>query len=236
MAWWKRGALALACVGVLGSSAPADAAEFRLLELGGRNLKWGVPEFGKSTEIRFRVVTTPRDFPLGFNCPRIESPDSLLVRNRIPTARFAAALRAAFDLWEQAAGVRFQPAADERNVDLLIGAQAEPRGIAFTGLRYWTGSEGALSRLTAAAICLNPELAWEATPDGSLETYDLRRVLVHEIGHVLGLDHPGPEGQIMAFSYREDGAALGTGDIAGAVRLYGPPDPPDDAATGPIRP
>jgi predicted Zn-dependent protease len=46
---------------------------------------------------------------------------------------------------------------------------------------------------------------------------------MHEIGHALGLDHPEQRSQLMHFKYDESRTGLQAGDIAGAVKLYGPP-------------
>jgi hypothetical protein len=62
--------------------------------------------------------------------------------------------------------------------------------------------------------------------------YDLEAVLIHEVGHYLGLDHSGEPGSIMARSYcdgrepcplgTEELRTLGTDDIAAVCRLYPP--------------
>jgi len=54
------------------------------------------------------------------------------------------------------------------------------------------------------------------------KSYRLRYVLAHEIGHVLGLDHPSPSGELMSFEYSGRLEGLQPGDIAGIVALYGP--------------
>ena len=47
-------------------------------------------------------------------------------------------------------------------------------------------------------------------------------MLAHEIGHVIGLDHPGPTGALMGYRDQGDVDRLMAGDIAGSVALYGP--------------
>lgn len=56
---------------------------------------------------------------------------------------------------------------------------------------------------------------------GRLSHYDLRYALAHEIGHTIGLDHPGPSGQLMSFRYEERFHGLQPGNVAGLAALYG---------------
>ncbi len=63
---------------------------------------------------------------------------------------------------------------------------------------------------------------------------DVRRVALHELGHVLGLEHPNDAGQNVTAimnSRVSDIDALRADDIAGGQRLYGAPGfvPPNDA-------
>ena len=58
--------------------------------------------------------------------------------------------------------------------------------------------------------------------DGNLNVYDLRYTLMHEIGHAIGLDHPGSSGSIMGYRYDERVRQLQASDISAAQRLYGP--------------
>ena len=58
---------------------------------------------------------------------------------------------------------------------------------------------------------------------------DVQRVALHELGHVLGLDHPDEAGQTVTAvmnSHVSDTDSLTTDDITGAQRLYGPPGIP----------
>ena len=70
-------------------------------------------------------------------------------------------------------------------------------------------------------MCLNPEHRWKVGFDGDKDVYDIRYTLIHEIGHAIGLDHPGPSGQLMGFRYTEDFAELQPGDLKGVRQLYG---------------
>jgi hypothetical protein len=68
--------------------------------------------------------------------------------------------------------------------------------------------------------------------------YDLRRVALHEEGHILGLDHPDQAGQTVSAimnSRISNLDALTSDDIAGAQSLYGGsvlPPPPTSSAPG----
>ena len=57
---------------------------------------------------------------------------------------------------------------------------------------------------------------------------DIRRVLTHELGHALGLDHPDQHGQnrdAIMNSVTSDRETLSTDDISGAQSMYGAPTP-----------
>jgi hypothetical protein len=125
-------------------------------------------------------------------------------------------------MWSREAGISFRPAGRGETPDILIGAQASPEGIAFADVWHGTPDRG-VAPLTQATICLNPTLAWTIAdgpvPDGGL---DLSTVLAHEIGHAIGLDHPGAAGALMGYSNQGSIDALMAGDVAGARILYGP--------------
>jgi hypothetical protein len=207
-----------------GIGAPAaDAAEFRLLKLAGANLKWGEPAYGEPARVTYALVAADFSDRDGVNCRAMKPLTALLERAGIPESAFSAELEAAFDLWRVAAGLDFAPVADARDADIVIGAQATPRGIAYTNVHFEPSGGAAVARLRAASICLNPAVAWEFDEDDDLSTYNLRRVLAHEIGHALGLDHPGRHGQLMGYAYSEDSGRLRAGDVSGIRALYGLP-------------
>jgi len=134
-----------------------------------------------------------------------------------------------------------QASDDPETAQILIGTQGNPRGWAFADVLYDRAGEAATKKIGKALICLNAEKAWKVEFGGDAQAYDLRYAIAHEIGHAIGLNHPGPTGQLMSFEYAEDFRTLQPGDLSGAIALYGmrgapePTTPPsastDDAPT-----
>ncbi len=200
----------------LGTAAPA----YRLLKLNGQVVKWGDPHLGTPSSVTYGLAGQAAVFPDAINCRALAPFDALRVA---ADPQISAVVSTAFGLWSAAAGVSFRPAAADEVPDILIGAQGEPDHIAFANV--WTDRERAVdgvAPLTHATICLNPTLVWVPDAAGPGEA-DFGTVLAHEIGHTLGLDHPGPTGAMMGYSDQGDIDYLMPGDTAGVVRLYGPP-------------
>lgn len=221
--------LAMLAAGLTGACYEAAASdEFLLLRLDGAYVKWGTPRLGAPAQVRFAFISAPMDFPGAINCGAMVPIGPLLDASRIERERFHQEVAAAFGLWEAAAGVRFVESADTSAADILIGAQASPRGFAFTnvehdrtGLTPVSATTVQVRRIEKSLICLNPTKLWKVGFDGNLDAYDIRYTIAHEVGHAIGLDHPSPSGELMSFRYTEDFRALQPGDVAGAVALYG---------------
>ena len=216
--------LGVACHGAAASD------EFLLLRLDGAYVKWGAPRLGTPAQVRYAFISGPMQFPGAINCDSMVPIGPLLDASRIGRERFHQEVAAAFGLWEAVAGVRFLESTDTRAADILIGAQASPRGFAFTNVDHDRTSLTPVSansvqvrRIQKSLICLNPAKLWKTAFDGNPDIYDIRYTIAHEVGHAIGLDHPSPSGELMSFRYTEDFRALQPGDVAGAVALYGEP-------------
>ncbi len=157
-------------------------------------------------------------------------------------------LRSAFTAWELVADVKFVEVRDPGLAHIVVGATETPAGPAFANLSLRDGrgakqstdkalggavdgapprsavsSEGKQAALIEKAfVCLNPKMRWKIGFDGNLNIYDLRHTFMHEIGHAIGLDHPGRSGSIMGFRYDESVREPQSSDIVAAQRLYGP--------------
>ncbi|MBM3779799.1 MAG: matrixin family metalloprotease, partial [Acidimicrobiia bacterium] len=82
--------------------------------------------------------------------------------------------------------------------------------------------------LVEADVVFNDNLRWNAyrgnlISDADGRVYDLRRVALHEFGHVLGLGHPDDNGQTVAAIMNRrisNVDALQTDDLLGALSIY----------------
>jgi hypothetical protein len=193
---------------------------FRLLDLENQSVKWQSPTFGRGAVVTYAFATSPVATPGARNCASMLPPAYAYEPSKIDPLRFRREVAAAFRMWESVANLTFRETGDPAAAGILIGAQAEPLGRAFTNvaLKEGTGDKKVISR---SLICLNPKQPWKIGFDGRLGVYDLRYTIAHEIGHAIGLDHPSAAGQLMSYRYDERQTGLQTGDINGAVLLYG---------------
>jgi hypothetical protein len=157
-------------------------------------------------------------------------------------------LKAAFAAWEGSAALNFVEVDNASRANIIIGAAHSPGGRAFANLSIRSAaaatplarglgktrpdssanpSEGgepegsSFVPIEQAYVCLSPQSRWKVGLDGNVKIYDLRYTFTHEIGHAIGLDHPGKSGSLMAYSYEERVQQLTPSDISAVQKLYG---------------
>lgn len=202
----------------------AASADYRLLRVDGFLLKWDAPRLGARAAVSYGFVTEPQTFDGAINCGSMDPMSDLDEAWGGDPARLERLAAESFAMWSRAADIDFRRAAAGERPDILIGAQAHPRRIAFANVWHAeNAAERDVAPLTRATICFNPDLAW--SDDGRVPRAgrkDLRTALAHEIGHAIGLDHPGATGTLMGFEDQGPQVGLKSGDVAGVVALYGP--------------
>jgi hypothetical protein len=203
---------------------PVAAEAFRLLRIDGAHVKWGRPALGSGAAVTYGFAAGNAAFPDAINCRELGPMAALSPAWRYDHARLAQVAAAAFAMWAGEADLEFRPAGPGEPPDILIGTQSRPRGIAFANVWHGTPDQG-VAPLTRATICFNPTIVWTTEEGADNGALDLGTVLAHEIGHAIGLDHPGATGALMAYSNQGDIDALMAGDIAGARAIYGPRSP-----------
>jgi hypothetical protein len=82
------------------------------------------------------------------------------------------------------------------------------------GVTWYTTSD------PEADMALNTRFAWKSTCDGSGTGYDVETVMLHENGHVAGLDHAQTTDSVMYPSYQSPRCTLTDYDRASLANLY----------------
>lgn len=149
----------------------------------------------------------------------------------IGSAQFQIQLAAAGSASEQSGANPPQPPINELAFgDTIFGKAFDTSTLAVT-----TGFSSGNERKEADITFNTKNFKWDSyrgfRPSSlSSDTIDIQRVAIHELGHVLGLDHPDEKGQpgvnaIMNSHISQSVDTLTADDINGAQSLYGPRDP-----------
>lgn len=224
-------------------SVPCVASDQRLLVLDGSWVKWGAPKWGAGAMVTYGFATSEVKSPSARNCASLLPLEMFAKRTGLPDTRLRGEAAAAFAAWSSVTDITFVETSNAAQADIIIGAQGRPAGRAFTNIELDSGplaeapaaerglvatesparpaSANSIRSIRQALVCLNPSAKWKVGFDGNLDVYDLRYTLMHEIGHAIGLDHPGAAGALMGFRYDEklNGPTMSDGDAA--QKLYG---------------
>jgi hypothetical protein len=206
----------------LASAHDATFLGFRLLDLENQTVKWQNPHMGVGAALTYAFANEAVDTPGARNCAKLVPPENAYLPSHITTDQFRHEVAEAFRIWEGVANLTFREARDPREANILIGAQGEPTGRAFTNVTLAKAGAPGQKTIERSLICLNPRQPWKIGFDGRLDVYDLRHTIAHEIGHAIGLDHPSAAGELMSYRYDERQKGLQPGDTQGVVLLYGP--------------
>ncbi len=166
--------------------------------------KWGTPTYGEASGPVYWSSSVSAANGLDYNTTSYND------------GNFDTEIQQAFQAWENISGVDFEQATAANPAVLTVGMGSLPGdtvGQAFISFQPLP----TVDQIISVAITMDSDEFW--SPEGDVGTLDFYAVLLHEIGHGIGLDHVNDITEIMNPFVAGD--TLGTGDIEGAQEIYG---------------
>jgi hypothetical protein len=139
------------------------------------------------------------------------------------------------DLRARVAGIANPPVSSGDGVNAIVFSNTvfgQKFGTGTLAVTYWRVSGS--GKITEADVLFNKNQAFDSYRgplrfgSNGWSIGDIRRVLIHELGHALGLDHPDQHGQhvdAIMNSMTSDRETLSADDISGAQSMYAAPSP-----------
>ena len=209
---------------------PVAGRDFKLLMQTGSKvpMKFGPAQLKTPARIKVRILTGTAPSIEGWfsrdNCKGMRP-----VTDESTLLLFKHELKLATEVWSQVANIEFEYADSDEKADVLFGFQGEPDEYAYANVRFVESVEGKVRTITKGLVCLNPLKRFTDKPgfeDGRTCPCHTAYTFAHELGHAIGLDHPGSSDPPSLMSYRfpqksYTALTLSKSDVAGARYLYG---------------
>jgi hypothetical protein len=202
-----------------------ESSSPKVSQNGMRPVKWGSAHFGSGVTITYAFAMSVVRFPHGIpnahqHCDGMMPLNKLLAARSTTLNRVKEKAAEAFERWATIADITFTAVDDEKDADIIIGELEYPPGEpGWTNLDVRHSETEETDTIKKAAICFNPD----AGSDSPLELpFPIDMIIGHEIGHAIGLGHPGTRGALMGFKPGPD-PTLRSVDAEAAQILYGLP-------------